>query len=58
MLTRIYGTAFYSQQDLERHLTRLEEARKRDHRRLGRQLDLVHLSEESAGSPFWHPKEW
>ncbi len=55
-LTRIYGTAFYSQQDLERHLTRLEEARKRDHRRLGRQLDLVHLSEESAGSPFWHPK--
>jgi threonyl-tRNA synthetase len=55
-LTRIYGTAFYSQADLERYLTQLEEARKRDHRRLGRQLDLVHLSEESPGSPFWHPK--
>jgi threonyl-tRNA synthetase len=55
-LTRIYGTAFYSQEDLERHLAQLEEARKRDHRRLGRQLDLVHLSEESPGSPFWHPK--
>jgi threonyl-tRNA synthetase len=55
-LTRIYGTAFYSQEDLERYLTQLEEARKRDHRRLGRQLDLVHLSEESPGSPFWHPK--
>ena len=55
-LTRIYGTAFYSQEDLDRHLTQLEEARKRDHRRLGRQLDLFHLSDESPGSPFWHPK--
>ncbi len=55
-LTRIYGTAFYSQEDLDRHLERLEEARKRDHRRLGRDLDLFHLSEHSPGSPFWHPK--
>src|SRR5918993_829002 len=55
-LTRIYGTAFYSQEDLDRHLERLEEARKRDHRRLGRDLDLFHLSDRSPGSPFWHPK--
>ena len=55
-LTRIYGTAFYSQEDLDRYLEQLEEARRRDHRRLGRQLDLFHLSEHSPGSPFWHPK--
>jgi threonyl-tRNA synthetase len=55
-LTRIYGTAFYSQDDLDRHLELLEEARKRDHRRLGVQLDLFHLDEISPGSPFWHPK--
>jgi threonyl-tRNA synthetase len=55
-LTRIYGTAFYSQEDLDAHLARLEEARKRDHRRLGVQLDLFHLAEASPGSPFWHPK--
>src|SRR6184192_2492217 len=55
-LTRIYGTAFYSQDDLDAHLHLLEEARARDHRRIGRQLDLFHLAEESAGSPFWHPK--
>ncbi|HEY0415993.1 MAG TPA: threonine--tRNA ligase [Gaiellaceae bacterium] len=55
-LTRIYGTAFYSQADLDAHLERLEEARKRDHRRLGVQLDLFHLDEISPGSPFWHPK--
>ena len=55
-LTRIYGTAFYSQEDLDAHLARLEEARKRDHRKLGPQLDLFHLSERSPGSPFWHPK--
>ncbi|MGH3025985.1 MAG: threonine--tRNA ligase, partial [Gaiellaceae bacterium] len=55
-LTRIYGTAFYSQEDLDEHLARLEEARKRDHRKLGPQLDLFHLSERSPGSPFWHPK--
>ena len=55
-LTRIYGTAFYSQADLDAHLARLEEARARDHRRIGAQLDLFHLSEHSPGSPFWHPK--
>jgi threonyl-tRNA synthetase len=55
-LTRIYGTAFYTQEDLDAYLERLEEARKRDHRRLGQQLDLFHLSEHSPGSPFWHPK--
>ena len=55
-LTRIYGTAFFSQADLDAHLERLEQARARDHRRLGRDLDLFHLSEHSPGSPFWHPK--
>jgi threonyl-tRNA synthetase len=55
-LTRIYGTAFYSQEDLDTHLARLDEARKRDHRKLGVQLDLFHLEEISPGSPFWHPK--
>src|SRR5438128_4843250 len=55
-LTRIYGTAFYSQEDLDAYLERLEEARRRDHRRLGQQLDLVHLSEHAPGMPFWHPK--
>ena len=55
-LTRIYGTAFYSEADLAQYLERIEEARRRDHRRLGQQLDLVHLQEASPGSPFWHPK--
>src|SRR4051794_12275728 len=55
MLTRIYGTAFLSKEDLEAHLTRLEEARQRDHRKLGRELDLFFLSELSPGSPFWQP---
>ncbi len=55
-LTRIYGTAFYNQADLDAYLERLEEARKRDHRKLGVQLDLFHLDEISPGSPFWHPK--
>jgi len=55
-LTRIYGTAFYSQADLDAHLARLQEARRRDHRRLGTELDLFHLDEVSPGSPFWHPK--
>jgi threonyl-tRNA synthetase len=55
-LTRIYGTAFYRQEDLDAYLERLEEARKRDHRRLGAQLDLFHFDEHSPGSPFWHPK--
>jgi len=55
-LTRIYGTAFFRQGDLDDYLERLEEARKRDHRRLGTQLDLFHFSDVSPGSPFWHPK--
>jgi threonyl-tRNA synthetase len=55
-LTRIYGTAFYSQADLDAYLERLEEAKKRDHRRLGTQLDLFHLSDHAPGMPFWHPK--
>ncbi len=55
-LTRIYGTAFYSKADLEAYLERLEQARERDHRRLGTQLDLFHFDDRSPGSPFWHPK--
>ncbi len=55
-LTRIYGTAFFSQKDLDQHLERLEQARARDHRKLGQQLDLFHFDEHSPGSPFWHPK--
>ena len=55
-LTRIYGTAFFSQADLDAHLERLEQARARDHRRIGRQLDLFHFDEHSPGSPLWHPK--
>src|SRR5215213_2687190 len=55
-LTRIYGTAFYSQADLDAYLERIAEARRRDHRRLGPQHDLFHLAENSPGSPFWHPK--
>jgi threonyl-tRNA synthetase len=55
-LTRIYGTAFFSQKDLDASLKLLEEAKERDHRRLGAQLDLFHFDEHSPGSPFWHPK--
>ncbi|MDQ3867910.1 MAG: threonine--tRNA ligase [Actinomycetota bacterium] len=55
-LTRVYGTAFYDPADLEEYLRRLEEARQRDHRRLGRELDLVHFDEHSPGSPLWHPR--
>jgi threonyl-tRNA synthetase len=55
-LTRVYGTAFYSQADLDEHLHRLEEAERRDHRRLGRQLGLFDFSQLAAGMPFWHPK--
>jgi threonyl-tRNA synthetase len=55
-LTRIYGTAFYSEADLKEYLERIEEAKRRDHRRLGIELDLFHLQEASPGSPFWHPK--
>jgi threonyl-tRNA synthetase len=55
-LTRIYGTAFYSKQDLDAYLQRLEEAKRRDHRRLGPQLDLFHFEDVSPGAALWHPK--
>ncbi len=55
-LTRVYGTAFFTQDDLDQHLHRLEEARRRDHRRLGRELDLFDFSDLAPGMPFWHPK--
>lgn len=58
MLSRIYGTAFASPADLQDYLTRLEEAEKRDHRRLGREMDLFHFQEEGPGTVFWHPKGW
>jgi threonyl-tRNA synthetase len=56
MLQRIYGTAWASKDDLDAYLLRIEEAEKRDHRRLGRQLDLFHLQDEAPGMVFWHPK--
>ena len=58
MLQRIYGTAWLTEKDLAQYLTMLEEAEKRDHRKLGRQLDFFHLQEEAAGSVFWHAKGW
>src|ERR1700720_228984 len=57
-LQRVYGTAFGSQKELDQYLFQLEEAERRDHRRLGRELDLFHLGEEAVGSIFWHPKGW
>jgi threonyl-tRNA synthetase len=58
MLTRIYGTAWRDQKELDAHLHMLEEAEKRDHRRIGRDMDLFHVQEEATGSVFWHPKGW
>ena len=58
MLTRIYGTAFANDADLQQYLTMLEEAEKRDHRRLGREMDLFHFQEEGPGVVFWHAKGW
>jgi threonyl-tRNA synthetase len=58
MLQRIYGTAWAKKEDQEAYLTMLEEAEKRDHRRLGTQLDLFHLQDEAPGMVFWHPKGW
>ncbi|WP_439496892.1 threonine--tRNA ligase [Bosea sp. (in: a-proteobacteria)] len=58
MLTRIYGTAFARQEDLDAHLKQLEEAEKRDHRKLGREMDLFHFQEEGPGVVFWHSKGW
>src|SRR6056300_1920189 len=58
MLQRIYGTAFFTDKDLSAYLTMLEEAEKRDHRKLGKALELFHIQEEATGSVFWHPKGW
>jgi len=58
MLQRIYGTAWETQEDLDSYLLRLEEAEKRDHRKLGKELDLFHFQEEAPGAVFWHPKGW
>ncbi|MEM6626254.1 MAG: threonine--tRNA ligase [Pseudomonadota bacterium] len=58
MLQRIYGTAWVNEKDLDAHLTRLEEAEKRDHRKLANVMDLFHMQEEGPGSIFWHPKGW
>jgi threonyl-tRNA synthetase len=57
-LQRIYGTAWASKDDLQNYLTQLEEAEKRDHRKIGRELDLFHIDEHSPGTVFWHPKGW
>jgi threonyl-tRNA synthetase len=58
MLQRVYGTAWASKDDLQQYLVRLEEAEKRDHRKLGRELDLFHIDEHAPGLVFWHPKGW
>jgi threonyl-tRNA synthetase len=58
MLQRVYGTAWATKDDLQAYLVRLEEAEKRDHRKLGKELDLFHLDEHSPGTVFWHPKGW
>ncbi|MBU1394920.1 MAG: threonine--tRNA ligase [Gammaproteobacteria bacterium] len=58
MLQRVYGTAWAKKEDLEAYLHRLEEAEKRDHRKLAKQLDLLHMQDEAPGMVFWHPKGW
>lgn len=58
MLQRVYGTAWATDKDLQTYLNRLEEAEKRDHRRLGKEMNLFHMQEEAIGSVFWHPKGW
>ena len=58
MLSRIYGTAWRDQKELDAYLHRLEEAERRDHRRIGKEMDLFHIQEEAAGSIFWHPNGW
>ena len=58
MLTRIYGTAWNNDKDLEKHLTKIEEALKRDHRKLGKEMDLFHFQDEAPGMVFWHPYGW
>ena len=58
MLSRIYGTTWRDQKELDAHLHQIEEAERRDHRRIGREMDLFHIQEEATGSVFWHPKGW
>ncbi len=58
MLQRIYGTAWFTKEDLEKHLYMLEESQKRDHRKIGKDLELFHIQEEGQGMVFWHPKGW
>ena len=58
MLQRIYGTAWANQEDLEKYINMIEEAQKRDHRRIGKDLDLFHFQEDAPGSVFWHPRGW
>jgi threonyl-tRNA synthetase len=58
MLTRIYGTAWRNEKELTKYLHQLEEAEKRDHRKLGKEMDLFHFQEEAPGAVFWHPKGW
>src|SRR6202022_2913028 len=58
MLSRIYGTAFAKPEQLAAYLKQIEGAEERDHRRLGREMDLFHFQEEAPGSVFWHPKGW
>ncbi len=58
MLSRIYATAFAKKEELDAYLKQLEEAEKRDHRKLAREMDLFHTQEEGPGSIFWHPKGW
>ena len=58
MLQRVYGTSWSNQKDLDDYLKRIEEAEKRDHRKLGKEMDLFHFREESPGAVFWHEKGW
>ena len=58
MLQRVYGTSWSTQKDLDDYLKRIEEAEKRDHRKLGKEMDLFHFREESPGAVFWHEKGW
>src|SRR5271169_6037792 len=58
MLSRIYGTAFAAKEELDAHLRQVEEAERRDHRRLAREMDLLHFQEEGPGAIFWHAKGW
>ena len=58
MLTRIYGTAWSNEKDLNEHLNNIEEAQKRDHRKLGKEMDLFHFQDEAPGMVFWHPNGW